>query len=276
MAKFFYEVRKDSKTGRLLTMFLKACNDAERAAERYAKKVGAMAYYDNAGFFVGGVEYVTFENPDRVNKNVWRLAFKTDTGELWWEPNVTVKYGCVKERSGLKPSDTANRIYDKQPCGWDDVRQIYSLSEWLHFLEFNSTGNKEDDTKFVVKLLGNKKFLKYIEILPSVAVPKGRKRSKDGGKAVYAERERLRLPTVRVEDFYQIMNADISVGDEGETEEKKTKKREMCTPVFFMFRDMWYLSMDYPSANDDAKKILPAYFTLTQREMLKEMEDTNG
>lgn len=268
---FYYEFPCNSPAGRRLERFHHACMEAERKAEVYAKRMGAHSYYFNPNFFAGGVSYLVFKDPEKVNTDVWRVVHKTEEGELWWEPNVSISVGCVKARDNFTPSDVAGRTYQKQPCGWDDVRQLYTLNEWLAFIGFHSSGDKEIDAQTVVGILKEKRFYKFIEITPLAAPPVGRKRSRDGSKAIQAEQMRMKLPTVRTDDFYKIMGADTSGEDAG-------KNREASTPVFFKYNEKWFVGMEFPISQEgfdggQFEIITQGKYVAMKNTMLREMQN---
>ena len=272
MAKYYYEFPFDSKEGRALAKFHHACVNAERMAEKYAKGMGAVSYYTSPHYFTGGVEYLVFADPQKVNTDIWRLANKTKDGEQWWEPNVEKVAGCVKARENFTPSDVAGRTYSKRPSTWDEVRRTYTLDEWLAFIGFKTSGDKEIDSKAIVGLLGDKQFYKYIDIIPNAAPVAGRKRSRDGSKAVTAEQERMKLPVVRTEDFYQIVHAH-NVAAENEKEGKPLKVDE-STPVFFAHAGKWNIGLDRLidcGDYDGFAEITAGMFTARKNFMLREL-----
>ena len=268
MAKHYYKLPLDSEHGKQLSKFHRACVDAANRAEKYAKRMGAESYYEDPNFFAGGVSCVAFKEPKKVNTDVWRPAYKEEDGTQWFEPNVRTSIGCVKAKDGFTPTDVAGRIYQKKPVGWDAVRQMYSLTEWLAFCGFHSSGDKEVDTKIVIGMLRDKRFYTYIDIIPMVAPAMGRKHSRDGSRAIQAEQMRMKLPTVHVDDFYRIMGADMGA---------KQKPTEPCTPVFFAYNDFWFVGMDFPINQDGSdvphEIITEGVFVATKNMMLREMKE---
>lgn len=128
--RHFYRFSTSSELGKKFRSFWNECNKAERAAEVFAGKVGAAAYYSSPSAFAGGVACVAFE-PGKANEKMWRSAGKTDDGEELWEPDVKQRNGVlVLPRRGFRPSDTATRIYSKRISAWKDVKGILSMREW--------------------------------------------------------------------------------------------------------------------------------------------------
>lgn len=272
MAKFYYQFLVNSDEGRLLARYYNSCIEAEKRAQQYAKRVGAVSYIEDPNFFAGGVSYVAFQEPKKVNTDIWRFVMKDSDGTQLFEPNVRTVVGCVKARDNFVPSDVAGRIYKKKSCGWDDVRQLYTLDEWLAFIGFHTSGDKEMDTNAVVGILKDKKFFRFIDIIPMAAPAEGRRRSKDGAKAIRAEQWRIALPTVRTEDFYGIVHAETMVKNE-DGEESAAKKEEPCTPVFFAYLDYWYIGLDYPIIHDGFEPITQGCFVARKNMMLRDVKN---
>ncbi len=296
MAKYYYQFPLNSERGRLLAKFHRACIDAETKAQKYAKRMGAESYFENPNFFAGGVSCLAFKEPKKVNTDIWRLVYKDDNGTQWFEPNVRTSFGCVKARPGFTPNEVAGRIYKKEPVGWDVVQQLYSLKEWLAFCGFHSSGNKEIDTNAVIGMLKDKHFYTYIEIIPMAAPVMGRKRSRDGSKAIQAEQMRMRLQTVHVDDFYRIVGADMTgktakqMPDEKDKDKatdsdnqdggcqvvsmgKKQPQTEPCTPVYFAYQESWFIGLDFPINQEGVKKITLQCFTVRKNQMLRDMDN---
>ena len=279
-----------------MSKFHRACVDAANRAEKYAKRMGAESYYEDPNFFAGGVSCVAFKEPKKVNTDIWRPAYKEEDGTQWFKPNVRTSIGCVKAKDGFTPSDVAGRIYKKEPVGWDAVRQLYSLKEWLAFCGFNSSGDKEIDTKAVIGMLKDKRFYSYIDIIPMAAPVIGRKCSRDGSKAIRAEQMRMNLPTVHVDDFYRIVGADMTGAtakpmpdEKGDGEasdsdnpdggckvvsmDKKQPPTEPCTPVYFAYQESWFIGLDFPINQEGFKEITSQLFIVRKNQMLRDMDN---
>lgn len=296
MAKYYYQFPLDSERGKQLAKFHRACIDAETKAQKYAKRMGAESYFEDPNFFSGGVLALAFAEPKKVNTDVWRQVYKGEDGTQWFEPNVRTSFGCVKARLGFTPSDVAGRIYKKEPVGWDAVRQLHSLNEWLAFCGFNPSGDKEIDTNAVIGMLKDKLFYTYIEITPMSAPALGRKSSWDGSKAIRAEQLRMKLPTVHVDDFYRIVGADITgatakpMPDEKDKDEatdsnhpdggfkvvsmgKKQPQAEPCTPVYFAYQESFFIGLDFPINQEGFKEISRQCFIVRKNQMLRDMDN---
>ena len=66
--RYYYRFDTSSALGKKFRSFWNECNKAERAAEVFAKKVGAVAYYSSPSAFAGGVAAVAFEE-GKANEN---------------------------------------------------------------------------------------------------------------------------------------------------------------------------------------------------------------
>lgn len=90
MAKYYYKTSEDSETGKELTRFWRECEKVERMAETYAKNMGASEFFFASEGFTGGVEWLVFENPDKVSVERWKEGPTMADGTRIWKPNVTV------------------------------------------------------------------------------------------------------------------------------------------------------------------------------------------
>lgn len=88
MAKYYYKTLEDSPMGKMIAAFWKACRKAEQKAEKYAKNMGASEFFFASEAFAGGVDWLVFAHPDRVDKERWKEGEPID-GTRVWLPNVT-------------------------------------------------------------------------------------------------------------------------------------------------------------------------------------------
>lgn len=175
MNKYYYRFPSECKEGRALRSFHHACQKADQEAEKYAKKVGALAYYNSQEAFAGGVSCVSFKDPKTVNVNIWRFVGERDNEKLFM-PNVNDTVGKKPLEHGKKtPKNSANRVYSQKPAT-DENGQL-----WVTYIEISAV---------------------------AVSSPKT-----DRTHAVTAERWRLALPVVPVKRFYDAVGADLSVVD---------------------------------------------------------------
>ena len=88
MALYYYKTSEASATGKALAAFWSACRKAEKRAEVYARRMGAVEFFFSPQAFTGGVEWLVFENPDKVDVERWKEGEPID-GVRVWKPNVT-------------------------------------------------------------------------------------------------------------------------------------------------------------------------------------------
>lgn len=230
MNKYYYKFPADTHEGKQLRSFHRAAMKAEREAERYAKRVGALAYYEDPNGFAGGVGCVTFKEGKKVNPNVWRFVGKQEeTDERLYMPNARVTAGSRMLKAGeTVPRDSARRI-------WQDVKPVEGDGE---------------------------RMATYLDIAPAITdAPRA-----DREAAVQAERWRLKLPVVRLSSFYQIVHADLTTID-GTQAPKKIQER---TPVFFFYHGCYYIGLDHPIHHDGFEEINQYTFNTTKRDLLFE------
>lgn len=88
MAKYYYKTSEKSEIGQGLSSFWRECQKAEKAAEIYARNMGATEFFFSPEGFTGGVEWLVFKNPDKVDPERWKEGGPID-GLRVWKPNVT-------------------------------------------------------------------------------------------------------------------------------------------------------------------------------------------
>jgi hypothetical protein len=232
MNMYYYRFPQDSDEGRALRSFHRACQRAEQAQHDYAKKVGAVAFYEDFNSFVGGVSAVVFKDPSKVNPNIWRFVAAGPNGDRTYTPNTIVTRGTVTVQPGQRPpKNTARRVYIK-PAPVSDGSPSETPTE-----------------------------VRFLDISPRIAIaPKA-----DCTRAVTAERWRLQLPVVKTADFLSIVHADLSSIDG-----TSAKKVDVVTPVFFPYHGYYYIGLQYPVRHDLFEPIDIGQFNLTKNEMLRE------
>jgi hypothetical protein len=83
--KFYYTCAEDSQLGKALKQILTQCNEANIAADAWAKKHHAVAYVDSGIHMAGGVALLEFEKEPLPS--LWKRAEDFIEGKLY-EPNV--------------------------------------------------------------------------------------------------------------------------------------------------------------------------------------------
>ena len=235
MNKYYYRFPTDSAEGRALRSFHRACQRAEQAQHDYAKKVGAVAFYEDFNSFIGGVSAVVFKDSSKVNPNIWRFVANGEKGERTYAPNTIVTSGTLGVSPGHDtPRSTARRIYIKSAA-------------------VPAASPSEPPTE-----------VRYLDIAPRIATaPKA-----DCTRAVTAERWRLQLPVVKTDDFFRIVHADIS-----SIESTSSTKVDAVTPVFYLYHGYYYIGLQYPIHHDLFEPINIGQFNMTKTEMLREARD---
>ena len=235
--KHYYKFSADGTYGKLLTEFWRQCQRADQRAERFASKMGAVAYHTSPVAFAGGVAYLVFpqienadgEKVDRVDHEQWRLATVLN-GENCYEPNVRQTTGCVVlDNERFRPSDTGRRVYQRKYHSFKDVSNVYSVRKWFEVagIHYDPTLSKELLIKVLQKRIGCKRFLLYNEYTGMSDCPRSAKR------AARAEVFRSQLPIVMVEDFYRIFRVDMN-----------KVSMHADTPTFFIYQGDYYISLD--------------------------------
>lgn len=205
MAKYYYKTAEDSAMGKNITAFWDECKKVEKKAEQYAMRMGAVEFFFSPEGFTGGVEWLVFEKPERVNTERWKEGEAID-GVRVWKPNVTT----VLHRG--------------------EHGRVYSTFESPH--------------KKAKNLLRNGKRTKFT-------------RGKHQGKysrsflgAVAAEKERLALPVVSMDSFYELLQLKRISKTPGHKEMSLAN-----APTFFLYKGDYYVSCDDPSESKDFELI---------------------
>jgi hypothetical protein len=301
MQKYYYRFDASSPLGKKFRSLWNECDKAERAADVFAKKVGAAAYYSSPSAFAGGVAAVVFEE-GKANEKLWRSAGRTDDGEELWEPDVKQRNGVlVLPRRGFRPSDTATRIYSRRMSSWQEVKGLNTIREWAAMagvdmpiisgknipLDDQAKDMTKEALEKVEKKVNEKMekemFCQYIELYRDDAIPVDPKHPKRKtpmyvSQSIRIEKERLLLPVVTVEKLYALLEADQS-GDK--PTDGKPKLVEPVTPTFFEWGGRYYIGIEYPCKAEGLEPITEATFqmkitTLRQAELAKAEAEREG
>lgn len=269
MKRLFYRFEVNSDIGRQFRLLWNECNKAERAAESFAKKVGAKTYYGNASAFTGGVECVSFADGTKINKKIWRMVGKDADGLEQWVPGVKHRSDVmVLPRKDFKPSDTATRIYDRRVLSWPMVRHLHTVEEWAKLAHVAI-----EDDQWLEEVMGQSFFVRYVELYrdDEDSKPKDKRwrLSHVARESIRIERERLKLPVVKMSRFHQLLQADKSaVMNEG----KPTIVQE-STPTFFEYNRFFYLGIDYPCLADGLTELSSKAYAQVRENLLKMQRD---
>ena len=122
---YYYRFDTSTALGKRFRSFWNELMKAERAADKFAAKVGAKTFYPNMRMVAGGVDAVSFPDGVHPNLKVWRSIGKDGDGLELWVPNVKQRRGVYKIPEGGKcPSHTANRIFSRKPNNKGEVKFI--------------------------------------------------------------------------------------------------------------------------------------------------------
>ena len=232
MNSYFYECPQDSELGKRISDFWTKCMRCEDAAEKYAKAMGAVTYYEDPKAFAGGVLCVAFAKETKVDRTVWReVACEKDGDETpYYAPDVEcrVDYEVIPHRDfALK--DTYCRLYQR-----DRIVQM--------------------DGKLMVPYL---EFFRDEEPISSNMMP--RVASRGLRKAIKAEVRRRKLPRMQVGDLLVILKADLP-----------EKVKEPTTPTFFPYRSRYFIGCAYPCLSSDLTEITPQIYRMNADKHVRE------
>lgn len=220
------------------------CDMAERAADRFAAKVGAVTYYPQDSMFAGGVACVAFKDNVCPKPKHWRSIGKDADGYEQWVPNVKQRAGAVELPSeNFKPSDTACRIYAARPVPGKDGKLR------LPFVELY----RDDD---VSKPTDKRRQVSYV-----------------ARESIRTERERLTLPTVSVMQILNMVQADLTNGKGGDGKIHIVKP---VTPTFFKYSRHIYLGCAYPCKAEGMKEISLGDYVEAEKAVRAAARDAEG
>ena len=275
MTRHFYRFDTGSELGKRFRKLWNECTKAERAADSFARKVGAKTYYSSPSAFAGGVECVSFADGARVDKRIWRSVGKDADGLEQWVPDVSRRSDVmVLPRRDFKPSDTARRIYDRRVLAWHQVRHLHSLEEWAAMAHYALTADRERDAERLEAMLGASFFVRYIELgrndeVPAPPTHPKRKMPYYQRESIRIERARLTLPVVKMERFHELLQTDRS---EALRDGKPTIIQE-STPTFFEYDRRFYLGIDFPCLADGLEKLGSEAYVKARQDVLRMQRD---
>ena len=222
--KHFYECAQDSDLGKKISDFWKKCLRCEEAAEKYAKSMGAVSYYEDPQYFAGGCLCVAFGKDANVDLTMWREALREQDGDKtpYYIPDVENRVGYVEiPHRDYALKDTYCRIYKRDSILQKDGKLV------VPYIEFY---RDEDPIS--------------PNMLPRVA-------SRGLRKAIKAEVRRMKLPVMTIGSLLSILDADL-------TEVVK----DQTTPTFFPYRSRYYIGCDYACMSSDLEEITPQIYRM--------------
>lgn len=241
MKNCYYKFNMNSELGKAFRKVWRLCDKAERAADRFAAKVGAVTYYPVDTAFAGGVTCVAFKDNVCHKPKHWKSIGKDADGLVQYVPNVKQRHGALVLPDGdFKAGNAANRIYGKQPVRDQKGRMV------LPFVEL------------------------YRDDEASRSKWKPKQMSLDAKESIRIEKERLTLPTVSVMSILTLLQADMTGGKGSDGKPHIVKP---VTPTFFKYSRQIYVGCAYPCHAKDLKEISMGDYLETEKEIRAMMRD---
>jgi len=221
--KHFYECAQDSDLGKMISDFWQKCLRCEEAAERYAKSMGAVTYYEDPQYFAGGCLCVAFAEGVKVDKGMWREAGREQEGGTpYYVPDVESRIGYEEiPHRDYALKDTYCRLYKRDSILQKDGKLVVPYIEFFRDEEPISTN-----------------------MLPRVA-------SRGLRKAIKAEVKRRKLPVMPVGRLLTILGASLP-----------KKITDPTTPTFFPHQSKYFIGCDYACKAADLEEITPQIYRM--------------
>ena len=242
----YYKVDISTNTGTQLSQFLRKCQKADIAADKYAKRMGAVKYIQPMDVFAGGVDYLEFQCSKKGKE--WIEVPSGDPSVTLWQPNClaipaikTVPKGVNFE---LKWDEfIPGGIKRAKRLSLDDVQSLLgddNVKKLREFEQANLGIGAYDYVPLHRFTHGSDKLI----LSPSEAPdndklsPTSRQRKPQWfRKAVEAEKRRLSLPVVGISEFYDIVKFQLP------DDKKDAKSSEpISTPAFFIHDGYFWVS----------------------------------
>ena len=221
--KYFYECAQDSELGKKISGFWQKCLRCEEAAEKYAKAMGAVTYYEDPKYFAGGCLCVAFAKDARIDSGVWREAGREQEGGTpYYMPDVESRMGYEEiPHRDYALKDTYCRIYKRDSILQKDGKLL------VPYIEFY---RKEEPISS--------------NMMPRVA-------SRGLRKAIKAEVRRRRLPVMTVGSLLSLLQAEMP-----------ERVNQPMTPTFFPYRSRYFIGCDYACHSLDLEEITPQIYRM--------------
>ena len=274
MAKYFYRFDVSSDLGMKFKRFKYECDKATRAADNYCQKVGAVTFYEQPEMFAGGVLCVSFADPEKVDKKLWRSVGKDTDGYEMWEPNCEQRMDVfLLPRRDFRPCDTATRICHKRVSSWLEVVNLHTQDEWAKIAGVTPTGDKKKDWTKTCGILSKEHFVKYVELYISdeqreQATNKRYKMPMWMRRAIHLEWQRLKLPVVSIQSLYALLQTDFKTDENDD----KPKMVQGVTPVFFQMNGYYYIGCEYPCRHQDMEPVTKEKFQMQKNKFEWQIE----
>lgn len=268
--RFYYRFDILSKLGGKFKAFWKSCEDAERAADIWAAKVGAETYYSSPSAYAGGVECVSFGDNVIPDSRIWRNLGPDTDGIVMYEPLCEHRRGVMMlPRKGFKPSNTSTRIFSQNTNTWKEVRSFYKMEHWARI-----AGLKKVDEQEIEKRIGGESFAQFLELCREDFTPdpknKRKKMNHIQRTAVELERTRMALPIVPIQTIYHLLQADTTITG------KKIVVAQDSTPTFFKTGRRFYVALDYPCKEACLEEVTQEDYELHEKAAVEKMNKKAG
>ena len=265
--RYYYRFVKTSGLGIRFRGFWNMCQRANRAADTFAKKVGAKMFYPDMRMVAGGVDAVVFPEGAKVDRRIWRSAGKDGDGMELWVPDVKKRRGAIALKEGERvPSHTASRVFDKRPAadatGGVAFRDA-DASGGVAFRDADAPGTGAD----VGGGTTNRTRWGYTEIYrDDEGARAGDKRyrlSRAAKESIRIEKERMLLPRVSADELLQVLRADVlaDVPKDG-----KPHTVRIYTPEMFEWKGFYWLSIAYPCKDEEMEAVKIEEYRLANSE----------
>lgn len=254
--RYFYRFAMTSGLGVRFRGFWNECRKAERAADTFAKKVGARMFYPDMRMVAGGVDAVVFPEGAKVDRRIWRSAGKDGDGMELWVPDVKKRRGEIALKEGERvPSHTASRVFDKRPAA--------DATGGVAFRDADASGTGAD----VGGGTANRTRWGYTEIYRddegALAGDKRYRLSRAAKESIRIEKERMLLPRVSADELLQVLRADVlaDVPKDG-----KPHTVRIYTPEMFEWKGFYWLSIAYPCKDEEMEAVKTEEYRLANSE----------
>ena len=259
--RYYYRFAMTSGLGVRFRGFWNECQRATKAAERFAKKVGAKFFWPDTKMVAGGVDWVVFPEGAKVDTRIWKMDGKDDDGEVLWVPDVKKRRGvCVVPVGGKVPAHTANRIFDRKAKG-DGGAAAYGEGD-------NGGRDESGGTRWGYTEI-------YRDDDAARSEDKRYKMSRAAKESIRIEKERLLLPRIGVADLLRVLKADVMADV---PMDDRLHAVQIFTPDMFEWKGSYYMSIDYPCRDEEMEEIKQETYRLANTERMmteravKEME----
>lgn len=237
----YYKFSTTTELGKAFIKLWNQCNKAEKAADKFAANVGAITYYPTDSAFAGGVACVAFKDNICPKPNLWKSIGKDADGFEQWVPNVK-KRMCelALPNANVKPSDAANRIYNKQPILKSSGQIVLPYVELYR-----------DDIQ-VNRKHPERKLPYYVR------------------ESIRIEKARMKLPEVSVISILTLLQADITNGKDNNG---KLNIIKPVTPTFFQYSKQIYVGCAYPCKANGLTEISMGDYVEMEKDVRAMMRD---